>query len=428
MVPAVAADGVTPTGQPLRAADGSFVRAMVASATDPSQRVPFTVGDSDPFNARTGVGPFVDIQKGDGSGTTIANDADTMADAQQYAAGESRTIVFRAGNTGDEDLVNVALTDATLSGAAVQSLVWTLPDGSTIAARQQNGAWVARWDATFTGGAVWKPGELITGTATLAVGSAAPHVDRATVDAEGVASGIPVTADDAYNAFTSGVQVLKYDGSTADPAVKDASGAWVTPTKPMVDRAQDADTRADAAQLTAGKPGTVRWVVTNTGSTWLTSLDLADLTNQGPQMSSWTADLSAFGGPAAYDFVSQGTWHGLVPPGASFFAQGTLSMGVNQTHADTVTVAATPVVPATATDGTPTGAALIDASGAPVAVKDASGAAVRVTDSDPFWAVTPPPPLAITGIVSPLGLLVAAALLLVAGVLLRVWRRRTARV
>ncbi|MDF2827512.1 MAG: hypothetical protein K0R01_795, partial [Mycobacterium sp.] len=303
VVPAVGADGVTPTGQPLRAADGSLVRATVADPNDPTKRVPFTVRDDDPFNAKTGVGPFVDIEKGDGSGTTITNDADTMDDAQQYAVGESRTIVFRVANTGDEDLIKVALTDATLSGAAVQSLVWALPDGTTLAAQQRDGEWVARWDATFTGGAVWKPGQLITGTATLIVGAAGPHVDRATVDGEGAASGIPVTDEDKYNAFSSGIQVIKYDGNKADPAVRNSSGAWITPTKPLVDAMQDANTRSTAVTYTAEKDGVVRWVVTNTGSTWLSAVDLRDVTAQGPQVSAWTADLSAFGGPASYDFV-----------------------------------------------------------------------------------------------------------------------------
>lgn len=424
VVPAVAADGVTPTGQPMRARDGSLVTATVASATDPTQRVPFTVGDDDPFNARTGIGPFVDIEKGDGSATTIANDADTMGDAQQFAPGESRTIVFRVTNTGDEDLVKVVLTDAALSGASVQSLAWTLPDGTTLAAQQHDGSWVARWDATFTGGAVWKPGQLITGAATLAVGTTAPHVDRATVDAEGAASGIPVTDDDAYNAFTSGIQVIKYDGNKADPAVKDASGAWITPAKPLIDAVQDADTRGAAASYTADKAGVVRWVVTNTGSTWLSAIDVRDITAQGPQVSSWTADLSAFGGPAAYDFVSQGTWHGLIPPGASFFAQGSLTMGAGQTHADTVTVDATPLVPAVDGDGVPTGRPLLDGSGSPVAVKDAAGAPVRLSDSDPFWAVTPAP-LALTGVAAPIGALVLIALLaMIAGAGVWVVRRR----
>ncbi|MFJ4159950.1 SdrD B-like domain-containing protein [Microbacterium testaceum] len=424
VVPAVAADGVTPTGQPMRTGSGALVTATLASTTDPTQRVPFTVGDNDPFNARSGVGPFVDIEKGDGSGTTIANDADTMGDAQQYAAGESRTIVFRVNNTGDEDLVKVVLTDATLSGTSVQSLVWTLPDGTTLAAQPRGGAWVARWDATFSGGAVWKPGQLITGTATLAVGSTAPHVDRATVDAEGAASGIPVTDDDTYNAFASGIQVIKYDGAKPDPAVKDAAGGWITPAKPLVDTMQDANTRGAAVSYTADKAGVVRWVVTNTGSTWLTSLDVSDVTGQGPKVSSWTADLSAFGGPAAYDFVTQGTWHGLIPPGASFFAQGALTMGAGQTHADTVTVDATPIVPAVDRDGKPTGRPLVDASGSPVPVRDAAGAPVRLSDSDPFWAVTPSP-LAVTGLMSPLGgLLLIALVSLFAGAGVWILRRR----
>lgn len=424
VVPAVAADGVTPTGQPLRDDRGSLVTATVADPADPSARVPFTVGDDDPFTARTGVGPYVDIEKGDGTGTTIAHDADTMGDAAQYAAGESRTIVFRIENTGDEDLVDVVLRDATLSGASVQALVWTLPDGSTVDAQQHDGVWTARWDATFEGGAVFAPGQVVTGAATLTVGADAVHTDRASIDARGAASGIPVGDDDEYDAFTSGIQVIKYDGGKKDPAVKDASGRWITPVKPLVDAVQDADTRDSAVTYTADKAGVVRWVVTNTGSTWLSAVDLRDLTDRGPSVSSWTADLSAFGGPASYDFVAQGTWHGLIPPGASFFAQGTLTLAAGQTHADTVTVEATPVVPAVDADGVPTGDPAIDAGGTPVAVRDAAGAVVRVSDSDPFWALVPVP-LAVTGVTAPLVLMGAGALLaLLVGIAVRMVLRR----
>lgn len=412
VVPAVGTDGVTPSGEPLLDA-GEPVRASVPDPADPTQRVPFTVDDDDPFWAWTGVGPFVDIEKGDGDGDAIAHDADVMTDGELYGNGETRTVVFRVQNTGDEDLADVVFTDETLSGAAVESLVWTLPDGSTLPAELDGATWTARWDDTFTGAAVWEPGAWVSGTATLTLDAGEPHVDRAGVEARGAASGIPATDRDDYNAFTSGIQVLKYDGNRPDPAVTDAEGDWIVPTKPLVDAAQDANDRATAVEYTADEAGTVRWVVTNTGSTWLTSVDLTDATLQGPEVSSWTADLSAFGGPAAYDFVANGTWHGLIPPGASFFASGTLVLNANTTHSDTVTVVATPVVPATDSDGVPTGDPLVDPSGAPVAVLDDAGDPVRITDSDPFFAFTPPPPLAVTGLALPAMLVAMSALILV---------------
>jgi hypothetical protein len=425
IVPAVDEDGVTPSGEPLMGDDGDPVLATVPDPSDPTLEVPFTVADDDPFWAWTGVGPYVDIEKGDGAGTDIASDADTMSDGELYDNGESRTVVFQVQNTGDEDLADVVFTDETVSGATVQSLVWTLPDGSSLDAELDGTTWTARWDDTFTGDVVWEPGAWVYGTAKLTLDGGVPHVDRANVEARGAASGIPAGDSDDYNAFTGGIQVIKYDGGKADPAVQDADGNWIVPSKPLADAAQDANDRDHAVQYTAAQPGTVRWVVTNTGSTWLTEVDLSDATLLGPEVSAWTADLSPFGGPAAYDFVANGTWHGLIPPGASFFASGTLVLGANATHHDAVTVVATPVVPATDDDGVPTGEPLLDETGNPVPVVDDAGDPVRLTDTDPFYAFTLPSPLAVTGLSTPVGVVVAGGLLLLMlGLVLWVGQRR----
>lgn len=428
VVPAVGDDGLTPNDEPLL--DGDVpVQATVPDPTDPEgPRIPFDVFDDDPFHAWTGVGPYVDIEKGDGTGTEIVNDADTMRDGQLYENGETREIVFRVQNTGDEDLIDVVFTDETLSGATVESLVWTLPEGETLEATQDGSVWTARWEATFTGDAVWQPGEWVYGTATLTLDGGEPHVDRASVEARGIGSGIPVGDRDDYNAFTAGIQVIKYDGDLPDPLVRDADGNWIVPEKPLVDADQDANDRDHAVRYEAGEAGSVRWVVTNTGSTWLTSIDLTDLTESGPAVTSWTADLSAFGGPAAYDFVANGTWHGLIPPGASFFAGGTLVLGENTVHADTVTVEATPVVPDVDENGVPTGGPEIGPDGNPVLVTDADGNPIRLSDSDPFHAYTPAPSmLPVTGATVAMGL-VALALLAVSIGAFVIWRtrRRTA--
>ena len=39
------------------------MRAPVPSPDAPSVRVPFALSDDDPFHARTGVGPYVDIDE-----------------------------------------------------------------------------------------------------------------------------------------------------------------------------------------------------------------------------------------------------------------------------------------------------------------------------------------------------------------------------
>jgi len=383
----------------------------------------------------TTVTPQVSIVKGDVV-DGVFHDADTMLDGEFYQPGETRQISITSTNTGTDRLREVVLHDDTLSGAAIQSLVWTFPDGSTAAASVVDGELTARWDATFAPGtAEWMPGATITGTATLTVANsdAAAHVDRVTVDATGAATGTPVTDDNVYNAYTAAIQVIKYDGSLADPAVEDAAGNWIVPAKPLASAAQDANDTDHAVTYEAGKAKHVRWVVTNTGNTWLTEIKLADATLSGPNVTNWTSDLSAFGGPSSYSFVNDGTWHGMLPPGASFFSDGTLTLGANESHADDVTVVGTPIVPEVDENGVPTGKPQLDENGKPVVSRNPDGTPRTLTDHDPFHAVTPAgastAALPNTGLDGAAGLRVALLALLTAiaglGALMLVRRRRS---
>lgn len=430
VVPAQDPETLEPTGQPELDEEDQPVRATLEDG-----ETPFTVDDDDPFNAWTGVGPFVDIEKGDGEGTAITNDADTMTDAEFYTPGETRTVVFVVQNTGDEDLREVGMSDVTISGATVDSLKWTLPGDITRDATYSDQGWSFEWAETFGDGeAVWEPGQYIYGSATLTVeASAAPHVDRVRVDATGALSGIPVNDVDDYNAATAAIQVIKYDGTKEDPIVRDGD-AWVTPTKPLVDADQDANDKAHAVGYEVESKNAVRWVVTNTGTTWLTNLTLDDTTLSGIALGDdWTADLTPFGGPAKYSFVESGPWTGMLPPGASFFAEGTLQLGENQDHADEVVVIANPITPETDENGAPTGEPLVDEGGEPVLITDDEDNPVTVTDDDPFHAyalplvIAPETPLAtvlaMTG--SSISLVIGCvALLLVLGGLVVVLARR----
>ena len=383
VVPEVDVNGV-PTGNPSLDGNGDPIVAL----DDDGQ--PVTLDDDDPFHARTGVGPFVDIEKGDGSGTTIINDADTMADGEVYTSGETREIVFIAENTGDEALREVTLTENALSGAEVVALEWTFPDGSTATAQEVGGVLTAEWGATFGAGtATWLPGEKITGKATLTINAAQDtHVDLATVNAIGALSSIPVEDEDPYNAFTGAIQVIKYDGDLPDPVVRNGTN-WVIPTKPLVGATQDANTDALAVSLKAGAANKVRWVVTNMGDTYLTHLELKDVTDSGPAITGdWTADLSPFGGPTDYSFVKDGPWDGVLPPGASFFAEGKLTLATGDQHADTVTVVGQVVVPEVDSSGLPTGNPSRDVDGELV-VAERNGVPFTVTDNDPYHARVP---------------------------------------
>ena len=416
VVPAVDGGGV-PTGGPALSGGEPVVVTVPGGG-------PWRLTDDDPFHAyATGV-PAVTIVKGDTgakAGTSIVNDADTMTDGELYAPGETRTIVLHLTNTGSEPLVDVVVTDTTLGGPHVATLECRFPGDASATAGVWSATkgWTVTWAATATGGpgapsTTWATGTSFDCTSTLTLeADGGVHADRATVTGKGAVTGAPVTDTDDYNAFTAGIQVIKYDGADPDPVVKDADGAWVTPAKPLVDADQDADDASHSVEHTDGKARTVRWVVTNTGPTYLTTVDLSDVTDNGPSIASWTCDLSPVGGPRSYSFVTDGPWDGLLAPGASFFCEGSLTLKAGQTHADTVTVTANVVVPAVDADGRPTGGpALID--GEPVLATGPDGTPVVLRDTDPYHAHVPPPVLAETG-AQILGLLELAGLLLLTG-------------
>jgi hypothetical protein len=348
---------------------------------------------------QTVIVPQVDIHKGDGSGITIVHEADTMGDAEYYAPSETRTIVFRVTNTGIEDLRDVELTDENFAGSQVSSLVWTFPDATTEAATRSGDTWSATWPSTFGAGtSVWEPGDVITGTATLTVVSSdAPHVDRASVNAVGATSGLPVTASNNYNAYSALVQIIHYDGNRADPPVKNAAGEWEAPPNPLPDVSQDANDMDTAVKYPAGEPQRVRWVITNIGTTYLTSLKLWQSASSGPQYSEWTCDMTPIGGTeTAFNFVTDGAWEGLFGPQESFFCDGPLTLDADEVHQDTSAVVGTVVIPETTVDGHLTGAPTM-VGGVPDIFRLPDGSPRTVTDSDPFNAVASLDTLASTG-------------------------------
>ncbi|MDN6498571.1 MAG: hypothetical protein L0K44_02255 [Yaniella sp.] len=167
-------------------------------STDRIAVVVDTYGNSEQQTFENDPIPNVEIIKGDGDADegTITNDANTEEDAEQYGHLETRDVVINVENTGTEDLVDVVLTDETQSGADIESLVWTLPNGDTVeATANDDGVLTAEWDGP------WAVGETITGTATLTLTAGDElHTNLASVDAVGAASGTPVEDEDPYNA------------------------------------------------------------------------------------------------------------------------------------------------------------------------------------------------------------------------------------
>ena len=352
----------------------------------------------------------------DGTVTVEGQDADTFDDGVTYAPGDTKTIVIRLVNTGPEPLKNIVLTDSTVSGAAITGLRWWLPGQTAARAASwvsDEGEWRYAWaetsddDGSGSTGypeTTWAVGAEIIGEATLTIAAsdAAPHRDIAAFAADGAYSGNPVTADDPYSAYTGDIQVIKYDGSDLDaaPVWRDDAGSWIIPDKQAYATgaaAVDANTADDAVEYEPGAENIVRYVVTNTGPTWLTDVRLDDITVAGPDVDGWTADLSelvdadgaVLGYPAALPVTSGiAVDDFLFGPGQSFIVSGALSLGVQEWHHDEVTVIATVVVPAADDDGEPTGAPRTDGDGAPVRAPspDDPDQPFEVTDDDPFHA------------------------------------------
>ncbi|MFF1632250.1 SdrD B-like domain-containing protein [Leifsonia sp. NPDC058248] len=375
-------------------------------STDPTRRIPGgSVGFPDAPVTTGGWGrndhtidfgfylnqPSVDIEKGDDE----ENDADTPDLAVGYTPGESRGITFNVTNNGTESLQNVTITDRTISGATVESLVCKFPgDDSATAGTKTDGLWAVRWDASWNDKAVWERGETFECHATLTMaGNAAPHADAAEVDASVEGSGDPVHDRDDYHAFTGQIQIIKYDDreGTFTP-VQDAAGI---PNKPLSSESErDANTADEAVVYRIDQEGTstggqrVEFAVTNTGSTWLTMVNVSDLTLVGPDLQGLTCDFTAAGDQAAP--TSGTTWVGPWAPGSTFYCEGTVELAAGQTHGDGATVDAVVVPPApnpsydpSDPDSDPfTDQPSLDGNGDPVR------STITVTDKDPFHAET----------------------------------------
>lgn len=302
--------------------------------------------------------------------------------------------------------------------------------------------WTVRWAATFAPGTqTWQPQDRIVCNSKLALdGHSDPHRDLAQVNAL-TPGGDDVSDNNPYNAFSGDIQVIKYDGNKSDPAVGTA-GSWTPPAKPLSNAGQDANDTGHAVSYSLdsdGKdtgPQKVRWVVTNTGKTWLTNVVLSDVTDTGPSIAPASITCTFPDGSTAGVVNAAITWLNpdgvLFEPGASFFCEGLLTLGADQQHADHVDVAANIVPPAAGEDGNPTNNPSLGPDGLPkVAVNPVTSGPWSVTDSDAFHAKSPAmvaAGLASTGVNSKvmlesgLALLVGGLLLMLTG---RRFRRRT---
>jgi alpha-tubulin suppressor-like RCC1 family protein len=116
-----------------------------------------------------------------------------LAINQSTGKSDSVTIAFTVTNTGDDVLTNIAWTDATLDGVAVDWASCTYGSGTITAG-----------DTQTTGSAssyyMLAPGDSFTCTGTLpAMAAASHHADTVTVTAQGQLSHINVTGNDPWS-------------------------------------------------------------------------------------------------------------------------------------------------------------------------------------------------------------------------------------
>lgn len=131
-------------------------------------------------------GPAITIVKRDDAGND-ANDAATAVDLT--SAGGATGLRFTIHNSGDEPLINVAVSDAVTAGSGVVTgLLCTFPDSST----------GLSWAGPFSVGASF---ECTANLASVAAGIA--HTDLATVVGIGEFTAGHVTDHDPYNAFVA---------------------------------------------------------------------------------------------------------------------------------------------------------------------------------------------------------------------------------
>lgn len=142
------------------------------------------VDDDNPYNADVTPQPDIEIVKKDAAG----NDADTADDAATLPINGSTDLVFTITNTGNEPLVDVAVTDQVTAGSGTISRLSC--DFSPLGGPATGTTWAGPFavDASFTCTAQLTgvvPGEL--------------HTDVATVTGKGQYSGTPVDDDNPYN-------------------------------------------------------------------------------------------------------------------------------------------------------------------------------------------------------------------------------------
>lgn len=282
-------------------------------------------------------GPAIDIEKYSGTWAGVEFNPDGTANvtaAPDYEAivqptgdfdtgpglqlepTEAQPVTFTVTNIGTERLVDIIVGDTTDVGPALTNIVCTFPDATTGTA----------WEGPFIRSTSFPC------TAELpALGTERQHVDTARVDAVGFTTRTPVFDEDVWQAFAErpDIDIEKFSG-TWDGVVFDGLEPALDATgQPVPQPSDDFDTGALAVD--AGEPVIVYFVVTNTGTVPLDNIDVADVTDAGPDLTNLRCTFP--------DSSTGTTWVGPFAPQDSFPCTATMpGLDPDADHADTATV------------------------------------------------------------------------------------------
>ncbi|MDJ0350673.1 hypothetical protein [Cryobacterium sp. PH29-G1] len=386
------ADGVVTirqqNGTSLNPNQGRIVTYFAVRANDASGAIVNTIAGSDAVITPVG-DPSIDIEKWNDEGEAPAydesgaltndgydGDFDT-APGKPLKADEALPINFTISNSGRENLVDVVVSDELEAGKGeIQDLTCTFPDAST----------GTEWAGPFLIGTQF----ACTGTLP-ALQTGDTHADLAQVTGVGVTSRGDVADEDAWNAYvpTPSVDIEKWNDQGEAPAY-DESGA-------LTNDGYDGDfDTAPGKKLKAGDKSQIHFTISNDGNEDLIGIVVSDeLTDGNGEIQDLVCTFT--------DGSTGTTWDGPLTVGSQFECTGTLSALVPaQSHSDRATVTAT---------GLHSGTAIDDAD-------DWHG----FTEAAPVTPVQSG--LAMTGVTLTLWIGGTAILLLVAGGVMLIARRR----
>ena len=300
--------------------------ADTASVQGVGQYSGTTVTDNDTWHANVPGHPGIAIVKYDtlngDNATTGHHDAAVGEPAKDLVAGATTPMAFTITNTGDESLVDVAVSDATTAGTGtVTGLECQFPGSTTWTALGSDGK--VHWAGPFAVGASFQCRGTLT---ALAPGDV--HTDEATVTGAGQYSGQPVTDNDRWHGdvpYQPDVQIVKYDTLNGDNAT--------TGHHAMSEAAKVLD---------VGATTPISFTITNNGDEPLVDVVVTDTPATGS--AHLTSLACTFPGQTTPTPVAPGSngsvrWPGPFAVGASFPCTGTLAgLAAGDTHADTASV------------------------------------------------------------------------------------------